>query len=250
MKIKILLLLIALFVLDACSVLKANPAKDAGFLPRPSFVQENQNRAPFNAFWEKDAEEFSKLRKEKNKIYIASIDTSVVEKQIKAAEKVETIATDRVEEAETLASYFQNVLKLKFKNHTPEKLKILEEANKDALKLQLALTEIVPTDPGINIIGTVAGLLVPGGGLIGRFGSGSIAMEGYISQVATPQDILEMEFRDREGQKTRPFSVKNYQKYAHLREIIDEWAEQIVAIYFSQPDETIDDSSAVSLNPF
>lgn len=234
--------------LSSCSLLKASQAKDAGFLPRPELLKENRERAPFHGYWAKDERAFESSLKRKAKIYIAAIDTSIVEKMyLEASGDLET-KTDRIEEARELANYFINKLKLVADSN--KEVVFSTEAKDDSYTLNLSLVQIIPTKPGVNLAGTIAGSIFPGGGLIKHFGEGSVAMEGFVDdKKLIEEEKLWIQFKDREGQKTSPFSFKDYRRYAHIRVALDDWAMQIVELLTTSGDHKVENSSGLRINP-
>ncbi len=248
---KYIILVLAVVTISGCTVLKASPADNAGFVPKPELLAEKRERAPFNAYWVFNPDEYDKLRRDYAKVYIAPVDTSVVRAIYKSATGSEETKTMRIEEAEELANYFRERIKLNLKDSKStngRKMEVTEQPGPKTLSLKLALVQVVPTNPGVNLIGTAAGFFVPGGGLIKLVGEGSVAMEGYVAEESASLSLYE-EFKDREGQKTSPFSLKDYQKYAHIRESIDEWAQQISLLLTTPSEYMVDDSSVISLNP-
>ncbi|MCI5065051.1 DUF3313 family protein [bacterium] len=247
--------LIALILLSGsgCSLLRARPAEDAGFLPKPELLTENRRRAPFHGYWVFDEHRYTSEKKRYTKIFIAPIDIERVRELYTAARGSEETKTHRIEEAEELAAYWRAKIHLLLgerltDNPLRHSFSITEDPNEEALTLHLALVQVVPTNPGINLVGTAAGFFVPGGSLISFAGEGSVAMEGYVSR-DFPEEALYEQFKDREGQKTSLFSLKDYQRYAHIRLVIDEWAEQIVALLTTPQSEMIDDGDLLLVDP-
>ncbi len=242
------LLFLLLLAFSGCSVLRSAPAMLTSFLPKRDLVKEDRERAPFHGYWVYDAKGYEQLRHDYKKIYVAPIDISNVvhqyEKRFGNPERRE----DRIGEAEELAQYFQQKLILELQSDRGKFLEVVDTPGPETLSLRLALTHIVPTSPGVNIIGTVAGFLVPGGGLVKLAGEGSIAMEGYVTEEPSPLFPLE-QFNDREGQKVSAFSLKDYQLYAHIRLAIDEWAMQLTELLSTPAEQTIEDSDLLSLDP-
>ncbi|MCB0328103.1 MAG: hypothetical protein KDD70_00530 [Bdellovibrionales bacterium] len=242
-----------LSLLQGCSVLRARPADNAGFLPKPELVKEQRDRAPFNGYWVFNPVEYEVLRKEYGKAYIAPIDIEVVRKSYLHSGGSEERKLQRIEEAEELAKYWREsiILMLQEKSgdtHSFSPLKVVNEPGPGILTLRLALIEVTPTNPGVNIIGTAAGFLLPGAGFLKIAGEGSVAMEGFVHEVDPEVDTFE-EYKDREGQKASFFSLKDYQQYAHIRSVIDDWSQQIVELLTTQHSVKVDDSNSVSLNP-
>ena len=249
---KTIVLSLVLF-LSACSLLKARPAEHAGFLPKPELVVEMRERAPFNFYWVFDAKQYAELRKDYGQVYIAPIDTSVVKEIYLASSGSDKTKQARIQEAEELASYFRAKLKLSLKailtkTETQIPVRIVDKPGPKTLSLKLALVQVVPTNPGVNLVGTAAGFFVPGGGLVKLAGEGSVAMEGFTAENEEQKDVLE-QFKDRESHKASAFTVKDYQRYAHIRVAIDDWADQLATLLTTPSEVQVEDSLPLSLNP-
>ena len=242
-------LLTILLTLSGCSLLKASAAPDAGFAPEPKLLTENRDRAPFNGYWSKDPEKLELLIDTYQAIYVAPVDTAHAEKVYNAASGSEKTKRHRIEESQELAQYFRERIKIALNNQERKELTILEEEAPNALQLKVALVGVVPTNPGVNAVGTIAGFFVPGGGLISFLVEGSVAMEGFVTD-GPNQYTLHQQFKDREGKKKSPFSLKDYQKYAHIRVAIDDWSEQIAELLTTSEDHTVKDSLPVTLQAF
>lgn len=247
--------LISLFCLSliifcsSCALIKARPAADSGFLPHPELLMSQNERAPFHGYWVDDPQDYEKTRFELAKVYIAPIDSSYVAAMYQAASGSESTKIERIEEAQELARYFQEKIKLVLRNNKDAKLHPVENSGPGILTLRLALVQVVPTNPGVNLLGTAAGAFVPGGGLIKTFGEGSIAMEGLVEENNGHIKVRE-EYKDRQGQKVSLFTLKDYQRYAHIRVALDDWTAQITDLLNSPHDVKIEGANLVSLNPF
>jgi len=239
--------------LSSCSLLKARAAKEQVFVPKVELLSENRERAPFHGYWVYDSEEYFQLRKRVGKVKISEIDISAVEKLYNEARGSKKSKERRIEEAGNLARYLEGKLKLLFQDREFSPIIEVVSADeatagkKDPLILNLSLTSVIPTKPEVNFVGTVAGYFVPGGGLISYFGQGSVAMEGYVSGSEDP--MIYEQYADREGQKVSPFTLKDYQRYAHIRVVLDDWAMQIVRLLNTAGDVEVEDSLPVSINP-
>lgn len=244
---KLLMLLVLLLALGGCSLLKARAKKETVFLPKPTVISEQRERAPFNAYWVFDPQEYFQIRRSLTKVNIAPVDISYVANMYRQASGSEKTKARRIEESAELARYFRERLRIALELQNNHPVEVVDQPTADGLVVNLALTEVVPTNPGVNLVGTVAGFFVPGGGVIKYFGEGSVAMEGYVGDLK-PEDVFE-QFKDREGQKSAPFTVKDYQQYAHLRAAIDDWSDQIAKLLTTPPDVQVEDSIPVSLNP-
>lgn len=241
----------SLILSTGCSTLRAKPTEMAVFIPKPELLSEQRNRAPFNGYWTIDGKQYYQTRELSRSVYIAPIDTSNAEMVYKAAQGADQVKIDRIQETQELARYFAEKIKLGILAPRADgelELKPVDSPDQDSIVLHLALTQVIPTNPGVNLVGTAAGFLVPGGGLIKIAGEGSIAMEGFVDAPASPDSLYE-EYKDREGQRISPFSLKDYQRYAYLRENIDDWAAQIVELLRTMPEHTVADSDLIELSP-
>jgi len=236
------------FVLSGCSALKASPNKLLYFVPSPEHLAEVRTRAPFHLYWVSNSTEYYLQKKKYGKVFVSPVNIDKVNDLHSRKIKNFLARTLRIEESEELARYFEQKLRLELQNREGKFLIIVDEKENETVQVNLALINIVPTSPAINLVGTVAGFFIPGGGLASYFGEGSVAMEGFVEDSGTGE-IYE-KFADREGQKTAPFSLKDYQRYAHIREVIDDWAMQIAELLNTPAEHTVEDSLPVSLKPY
>jgi hypothetical protein len=241
--------LLFIFILAGCNLLRASEIATSDFLPDKKLLTESRNRAPFHGYWVFDSNQFDQLKLKLPEIYIAEVNYAVaLEKSArKNLSSIEFI--DLEEEFQELSRYFEAKLKLVFTEHFGASKIIVDKNSRASLNYRLAFTEIVPTDVAINATGTFLGFVAPGGGLLKEFGKGSLAFEGYVSQEDLVLEVYE-QFKDRETHKVSPFSIKDYQRYAHHRVIMDEWAMQLAGLYGSSSLERIADGNIVQLSPF
>lgn len=247
-KIKTSLVLSLLVFLTSCSLLKASSAKQYLFVPKPELLSEQRNRAPFSGYWVYDPNNYFELKKKYQKLYIATVNTDHVERYYEKSKSSKKTKIARIEESKELARYFREKLKLSLANQENKFISVIDQPQEGALEIKLALVKITPTNPVVNAIGTAAGAFVTGGGLIKSLGEGSVEMEGYVAE--KEDSNLYEEFADREGQKVSPFSIKDYQLYAHIRIALDDWAMQLAELLSTEPEHTVEDSLPVSINPF
>lgn len=232
---------------SGCSVFKASPTDLSGFLPKGELLVEARERAPFHGYWVFEPNQYYAIRQTKRKVHVAPVDITYVEKLYRASSGSEKKKQARIQESQELARYFAERIRLALQNRQEINVVFVDQPGEGVLSINLALVQVVPTNPGVNFVGTAAGFLVPGGGLIKFAGEGSVAMEGFVSE-HTPEALYE-QYKDREGQKSSPFSFKDYQRYAHIRVAIDEWSEQIAELLSTPPDHQVEDRDLVTLNP-
>lgn len=209
-------------VATGCSVLRASPHKATSFLPVHDKIDEDAEHGPFQGLVFLDQEKFFQLNGQTMVWYVAPVNTSILSSMIGEALISEEKKAERLEELQEIGRYTKVAFEHFLSSNEVKPQTISETPTKKGLILELALVEIEPTSPLINVVGAIAGFFVPGGGLISTFGSGSVAVEGIVRDSASKKVLLE--FKDREKDKIAPFTLKDFQRYAHLREAIQEWA--------------------------
>lgn len=255
--------LLVLLLLGGCALAKARPARDSGFIPPVAKLVPHGERAPFHGYWVRDAGAFDNLKFSVAKIHIAPVDISYALKAHMDSSAPDWLKVDRREETEELGRYFAERLRLNLSADNATRVKPVSEAEQGAIVIRLALVEVVPTNPGVNAVGTAAGFFVPGSSAIKLLGEGSVAIEGYLevptgvasapasdgSQSASLSAEVWEAFKDREGQKLSAFSLKDYQQYAHIRVALDDWSRQIAELLNSDASVKVEEASLISLNP-
>lgn len=245
----IFILSILLLSLSGCSILKASSPETSDFLPYPYRLKEMNDMFPaFSAAWIEEPVKLTKIITSKKKLVVKPVVTTFAERKIEEQSGSERSRKMRNEELQEIARYMQVSFESVIKMDTSHPLKISNEISSDTLILELALTEVSPTNPYINTLGTAAGFFVPGGGLVKIAGKGEVAMEGLLRDGAGGSVI--MEFKDRETDKAAPFTIKDFQEYAHIREAIQDWAMQTARILTDPVTLVVEDSSPVTLLPF
>lgn len=260
MKIRLLLYAFApVFFCAACSLFKARPAEDSGFLPYPDLLKPMPERAPFNAVYAPDPKRLEELRLRYPFISILPINTLPAEAKIKAKGLPPGVEESRLADLRELSAYFHARLKSAFSEYDGDGLSaddepinvrrftVRDEPSNDSLVLEIAITEISPNAPEVSALATIAGFFLPGSGVVRLFGSGSIAIEGIVRDGKTGE--LLAEFRDREADKSAPISVRDYQMYAHIRRTLDDWADQLAELAGTVPSHQVKDSLPFTLNP-
>lgn len=270
-------------LLSGCALVKAREAADAGFIPPSARLAENRQRAPFHGYWVADGKAYEARRFAVGRVAIAPVDVAYALKQYAASRS--SSDEQRIEEIEELGRYFREKTRLALAGRGHIHAVADDEPNPEVLTLKLALVDVVPTSPAVNVVGTVAGYFLPGGGLIKVLGEGSVAFEGFVEDNESPADPLTPPagplpaqsvsvapdpagspmqvappvskmprlweaFKDREGHKVSAFSFKDYQRYAHIRVAIDEWADQLATLLDSTQDVMVEDRYIIAVNPF
>ena len=228
-----------------CQLLKARSASDSGFLPFNKNLSEMRQRSPFHASWVPDAKKIEELKKTHKNIVVLPVLTDLYEEKIKKEDASEGWKKERINDAREIAKYFENKMLLNFA--TDNIYTVSSEPKENSFVWELAITELEPTSPAISAAATAAGFFVPGGGIIRAASTGSIAIEGIVRDSNTGEILAT--FKDRESDKSSPFSVKDFQLYAHARVAIDDWSEQFFKLATTDDKVTVEDSLPFSLNP-
>jgi hypothetical protein len=216
-------------------------------------------RAPFNAVYVPDVARLEELRRRYQGISIMPINSLPAEAKIKGRKFSSAVEESRIADLQELSAYFHTRLKSAFSDYdgdglsaegvpiTVKKFTVVNEPTDETLVLEIAITEISPNVPEVSVLATIAGIFLPGSGIIRVFGSGSIAIEGIVRDGKSGQMLAE--FRDREADKSAPLSVRDYQMYAHIRRSLDDWADQLAELAGTVSSHQVQDSLPFTLNP-
>ena len=154
------------------------------------------------------------------------------------------------EDLATMADYMRQEFKTAFANDPYHRFQVVEGPQPDSLTLELALTELVPSNVALSVLeyapyggGTAVRVMERATGA-----ESTVAFEARMKDSKTG-DVLAM-FADRQVKKIRIIDFKAFTWYGHGKEIIAEWAEQFVKLSNKQPGEVIEGSSAFTLRPW
>jgi Protein of unknown function (DUF3313) len=229
-------------MLSGCASLKAAPSTGAGFVPMDQMAPRAD--LPFQKVWFKKDVDFTRYKS----IYVPPVNTKYLlesnwwQQNFRQGEMQADLAM--------MAQYMQDEFKTAFANDPSRRYQVVEAPQKDSLILELALTELVPTNVALSVLeyapyggGTAVRVMERATGA-----ESTVAFEAKMKDSATG-DILAM-FADRQVKKIRIIDFKAFTWYAHGREIIREWAEQFVKLANQRPGEVIEGSSAFTLKPW
>lgn len=211
---------------------RAKPGLDAGFIQDPQVLQKNE-KVPFDRYWANPAVDLRTY----SKVYVAPVDTQHLLKQ--SWWDRATLSNNQKDEVNVLAPRFQDSVKAAFKNFEPRTYEVLDAPAPDAMTIELALVELVPTKVWLNAITEV---------VAGAFDQGSTAFEGRILDGKTGAVIAE--FKDREFGQMSIISLADLEWWAHAKHTLDHWSEQLPEVTNRQPDEDVPNSSTVTLRPW
>lgn len=237
-------LIIAAFTACGCSVLRAAPAALSGFLPHDELLMENRERAPFHGSYFPSTSRFDLAQSRYRKVFLAPIEIGPLRAYLTAMMFSEESLTERLEDAESIESYFENRLKLEFENRG---FAVVEAPTNDSFTWEIALVELEPSAAAVNAAATAAGFFVPGTGLIKQFTKGSVAIEAILRD--SDSTVL-AEFRDRKTDKAAIFTIKDFQRYSHTRATIDEWAREFAELSSTPSSIKVEEDFPVDISPF
>jgi hypothetical protein len=223
---------------------KADPAKGTGFTNTKEMDKDPS--LPFQRSWIKPG--FDKSRY--TKLYVAPVNTEYMLKitDWQKGTRKEEIQADTAK----LAVHARNELKKAFREDPKHRMEILDEptSDPDALTLEVAITEVVPSKVVLNALGFVPfgiGMTLNAVRMVGKDTS-TVALEGRIRDSASGE-VVAM-FADREAQQMALVSVRGLTWYGHAQTAISQWSKQLVAIANRKPGETVKDTGPFTLKPW
>jgi len=212
---------------------RAPLAPDAGFIENPQVLKPD-TKLPFDAVWLQEGVDLSKY----NKVYIAPIDTTHLLKLDWWDRAYEAPGSEQVQ-AQDLTDYFREKLLKEFTTNDRKIFTVIDKPSADALSVELAIVEVVPTKVWLNAIGYIA---------IGALSSGTTAFEGRLRDGRTNQVIAE--FKDREYGQLDVVSIADLTWYKHSEHTMRIWSEEIARLCYRAPNEAISPMSTVTLRPW
>ncbi len=224
--------------------LAVTPAPDAGFIQNPERQTERPD-LPFQKVWIKpgfDARAYKEL-------VVAPVNTQYVQ-QMDWLHQLSSVnlLSDVKKDIEGLAVYFHDQVVQEFKDDPNQRLQIIErpgQHRQPALRLELALIEIDPSQPALH----AAGWLILGGGTAaGAVNQRRAAFEGRLRDLQTGEVVAT--FADRDMQDVGPIDLTRLTWFGPAKGIMDQWAKQFVQIANRKPGEIITDPTALTLRPF
>jgi hypothetical protein len=229
-------------MLSGCAAMKAAPSKGSGFVPMEQMAPRED--LPFQKVWFKEDVDFKRYKS----IYIPAVHTGHLlqsnwwQQNFRQGQMQEDLAT--------MAHYMQQEFKTAFRNDPYRRFQVVDVPQKDSLTLELALTELVPSNVALSVLEYAP----YGGGTAVRVMERVTGAESTVAFEARMKDsdtgaTLAM-FADRQVKKIRIIDFKSFTWYAHDQEIINEWAAQFVGLSNKRPGEVIEGSSAFTLRPW
>lgn len=220
------------------------PAPDAGFIEQPE-RQVKRVDLPFHKVWIKPGFDQSPYRE----LVVAPVNTQYVMDMdwmhsLSSANWVGDVQKD----IEELAQYFHDQVVKDFREDPNHRFQVIDHPDQHrqpALRLELALIEINPSQPVLHALGW----LQPGGGTAaGVINQRRAAFEGRLRDLQTAEVVAT--FADRDMQDAGPLDLTRLTWYGPAKGIMDRWAEQFVQIANRKPGEMVTDPTPYTLKPF
>ena len=244
-----LVILVVLFAACSKEAMKAKPAPDAGFIPNPE-RQVKREDLPFQKVWVKPG--FNKF--DYREIVIAPVNTSyLLEMDWWQKTNFRNAVGSFERDVQELARYMQKTFIKAFEEAEKKRFKVVKVPSQwgKSLRLEMALVEVVPSKPVLNALGFAAGPVtkVPGVGSAASMAAPrNVAFEARIRDLQTGKIVAT--FADRERQVPGPIDVTRLTWFEPARDIIDEWAEQLVQVANRERGEKVKDPVPFTLRPW
>lgn len=235
-------------VRSGTNTLKADvlePAPDAGFIEQPE-RQSKRADLPFQKVWIKPG--FDKGNY--GELIVAPINTDYMEKMdwlhsLSSANIIGNVKKD----TEELAVYFRQQIIKNFREDPNHRFTLIEFASQHqqpALKLEIALIEIMPSQSMLHALSWAG---PPGTGTAASaINQRRAAFEARLRDAQTGEVVAT--FADRDMQDAGPLDLTRLTWYGPAKGIMDRWAKQFVQIANRKPGEMVTDPIPYTLRPF
>lgn len=148
-------------------------------------------------------------------------------------------------DARRLAQQTTNSLKRAAGSYPGKRLQVVSSPGPGTLVVESSIVELVPAKAYWNSAASIAGLAVPGAGMLGTFGKGAITFEGRLRDGATGKVLAT--FRDRSTDKTAIVNVNSYTWYRGSEANIEELAWKTAEVLNSPKGTVVSESSPIQL---
>jgi len=220
------------------------PAADAGFIQDPG-RQSKRADLPFQKVWIKPGFDKSPYKE----LVIPPVNTQYMLEmdwmhELSSANWASDVKRDIAE----LARYFHHQVVTEFKEDPHHRFRVIQDPSQHkepALRLELALIEIDPSQPVLHALGW----LQPGGGTAaGLINQRRAAFEARLRDISTGEVVAT--FADRDSQDVGPLDLTRLTWYGPAKGIMDRWAKQFVQVANRKPGEAVTDPTPFTIRPF
>jgi len=206
----------------------------------------NRSRAKFlDQVWVAPALRGKAVSDVYSSVYFAPVGISKLSSQdwwsAQNARTKESLAAD----ARQLAVHTTRSLKRAADTYPGKRMKVVGSPGPGTLIVESSIVELVPAKAFWNSAASLAGFAVPGAGLLGTFGKGSITFEGRLRDGATGQVLAT--FRDRSTDKTAVVNVNSYTWYGGSVANIEELAHKTAEVLNTPKGTIVSESGPIQL---
>ncbi len=221
------------------------PAPNAGFIENPE-RQVKRIDLPFQKVWIKTGFDMGAY----HELVVAPVNTQYMMEmdwlhKTSSANWIGSVKKDIAE----LARYFHHQVVKDFKNDPKHRFQVIDSPDQHqqpALRLELALIEIDPSQPVLHALAWAGPIGT--GTAAGAVNQRRAAFEGRLRDLQTGEVVAT--FADRDMQDAGPLDVTRLTWYGPAKGIMDRWAEQFVQIANRKPGELVSDPTPYTLRPF
>lgn len=241
-----------LLLVPACSstnrMLKAQPVALSPFFEQPWLAQDARAQLGFQKIWTTPDPKLLAQGKAKRKLFIAPVTLHYL-RPLNRAFSSREVAWGGVQRREVaVAARLREEFVAAFRRSPSPLYKLVNRPGKDALTLQLAITELNPTSPKGNAMVTVLKFVVtPVIGLAAYFTKGNMAIEGKVVDSSSGRAFFQ--FADNESDKLTFINLRDYQPYGHAVNTMQHWAMQFEQMTRSPRGWKVRDSGSITLRP-
>ncbi len=242
-RIAVFLLAAASVGLTGCASMKAKPSQGAGFIPMEEVA--NRTDYPFNRAWVKEGVDWDKYKT----IYIKDVNTKYLMEANWWQQNFRR--QDMEQDTQKIALYMRGKFRESFEKDPRKLYEVLNTPEPGSLTLEMALTELVPSNPVLEAVSIAAPY---GSGVVVQAAateSGAKATVAFEARVVdTDTGTVLVMAADREQGKVAPINLRGLTWYGEADLIIDEWAEQFVQVANKHPGEIVKAASTFTLKPW
>jgi hypothetical protein len=227
---------------------KASEAPTSGFTEKPELMTKSATTPFQKTYWNKDFDQHAYTE-----LLVAPVNTDyVLAENFWEKASAANLDPEKVKKnVKMIADYTQQAFIDAANNDPKHRFKVVQTAGPKTLILELAIVQIVPSKAVLNAIGYVTWVptVVQVAGSTGTksedTGKGVIAIEGRVRDGASGE-IIGM-FADRERPKTSIVDLQSLNWWAPAKAIVDEWAQQLIAVANRPPGGVVKDSPSFEL---
>jgi hypothetical protein len=222
---------------------RAAPAAGTGFVPMSELAADPS--LPFNKVWFKTGVDFSSFKS----VYVPGVNTRYL---LEDTWWQASFRKDKMEQdAKDVAAFLRQHLIDAFKNDPKKRFAVADAAGPGVLVLDVALTQLVPSNPVIEAL-TLAAPYGSGAAVqVAARSSGEVATVAFEARLidGATGDTVAM-FADREQAKAAIVDLNALTWYGEAHVIIGEWSGQFVAVMDRKPGEVIKPAETFTLKPW